>query len=59
MTDISPLKQLINLEELNLSCNSKISDISTLKYLINLKILDISALSIINIKPIKGLINLK
>ena len=57
--DITPLKSLINLKELDISSNRNISDISVLKNLINLEILDISALSLKNIEPLKGLIKLR
>ena len=59
INSIKPIKQLINLKELELNINSSISDISILSNLINLRKLNLGGSEIKNIDPIKYLVNLE
>ncbi len=59
INSIEPIKNLINLKELDLSGIEGISDISILSNLVNLKKLSLSGLEIKNIEPIKYLVNLE
>lgn len=70
ITDIKPIKSLINLNELDISKNHAIyyddysykhnlTDIYELQFLINLEKLNLSHLSLTNIEPLKSLIKLK
>ena len=57
ISDVSPLKDLVNLESLDLRYNS-ISDVSPLKDLVNLKWLKLNGNSISDVSPLKDLVNL-
>jgi hypothetical protein len=57
-SDITPLKNLVNLEILDLSIN-QISDISSLRNLANLRELDLYNNQVTDISPLKNLVNLK
>ena len=59
IADISPLKGLVNLQELNLSGNYDIADISAVKDMKKLVMLDISTNSVKDLTPIEGLTSLE
>jgi Leucine-rich repeat (LRR) protein len=56
--DLTPLKNLSNLETLSLSI-SQINNITPLSGLVNLKILSLEETGLSNIEPVRGLINLQ
>jgi internalin A len=58
ITDISPLRNLVNLRELDLSEN-EISNLTPLENLVNLEKLNLCYNNIIDISPLENLINLK
>ena len=58
VSDISPLRNLVNLERLYLSRNGLIRDISALANLTKLEILDLDGAEVRDITPLEGLTNL-
>lgn len=59
LTDISPIKTLVNLTELDLSGNKNISDISATADMKKLKRMNVSINNINNIDAVSGLVNLE
>ncbi len=58
ISDVSPLEELVNLENLNLVSN-QITDVSPLAKLTNLRILDLKNNQITDVSPLAGLVNLQ
>lgn len=59
LSDISPLKDLVNLEQLDVSGNHKIADIAAVKDMKKLKSLNVSTNGISDLSPVSGLTKLE
>ena len=59
LKNLEALKEMINLEKINLGENAELKDMSAIKNLVNLKEIDLSYCNLKNLEAIKEMTNLE